>query len=206
MVVDYTRLTAGERRRAILAAARHEFASRGFRGARTAAIATGAGCSEPTLYKHFPSKQALFAAVLRDATESMKEMVDALKVEAGDAMSGMLAVAERATSDPLIIETIRLRTLAAGLVDDPQVRAALTASVDEVRGRMAAHIAAGQAAGEIRSDIDPDNAAWILYGYTLAGGHAHAVHGNAALREFVAVAGTLCRMFRPIPASPEETP
>src|SRR6478736_4257923 len=159
MVVDYTRLTAGERRSAILAAARHEFASRGFRGARTAAIASGAGCSEPTLYKHFPSKQALFAAVLRDATESMKEMVDALKAEAGDAMSGMLAVAERATSDPLIIETIRLRTMAAG-----------------------------QAAGEIRSDIDPDNAAWILYGYTLAGGHAHAVHGNAALGEFVAVA------------------
>jgi hypothetical protein len=71
---------------------------------------------------------------------------------------------------------------------------------------MAAHIAAGQAAGEIRADIDPDNAAWILYGYTLAGGHAHAVHGNAALGEFVAVAATLCRMFRPNPASPEETP
>jgi AcrR family transcriptional regulator len=206
MVLDDVRLTADQRRGAILSAARHEFASRGFRGARTAAIASGAGCAEPTLYKHFPSKQALFAAVLRDATESMKEMVDALMAATGGPMAGMLAVAERATSDPLIIETIRLRTLAAGLVDDPQVRAALTASVDEVRGRMAAHIAAGQAAGEIRSDIDPGDAAWILYGYTLAGGHAHAVHGNAALHEFVAVAKTLCRMFRPHPASPEETP
>jgi hypothetical protein len=86
------------------------------------------------------------------------------------------------------------------------VRAALTASVDEVRGRMAAHIAAGQAAGEIRADIDPENAAWILYGYTLAGGHAHALHGDAALQEFVAVAETLCRMFRPHPAPPEENP
>ena len=206
MVLDYVRLTADQRRSAILSAARHEFASRGFRGARTAAIANGAGCSEPTLYKHFPSKQALFAAVLRDATDSMKEMVDAVTAATGGPMAGMLAVAERATSDPLIIETIRLRTLAAGLVDDPQVRAALTASVDEVRGCMAAHIAAGQAAGEIRTDVDPDNAAWILYGYTLAGGHAHAVHGNAALGEFVSVAETLCRMFRPHPASPEETP
>ena len=206
MVLEDVRLTADQRRSAILAAARHEFASRGFRGARTAAIASGAGCSEPTLYKHFPSKQALFAAVLRDATDLMKEMVDALMAAGGGPMAGMLAVAERATSDPLIIETIRLRTLAAGLVDDPQVRAALTASVDEVRGCMAAHIAAGQAAGEIRSDIDPDDAAWILYGYTLAGGHAHAVHGDAALGEFVAVADTLCRMFRPHPESPEETP
>src|SRR6188472_1480366 len=107
MVVDYTRLTAGQRRSAILSAARHEFASRGFRGARTAAIASGAGCSEPTLYKHFPSKQALFAAALRDATDSMRQMVDALMEAAGGSMSGMLAVAERATSDPLIIETIR---------------------------------------------------------------------------------------------------
>jgi AcrR family transcriptional regulator len=206
MVLDDVRLTADQRRGAILAAARHEFASRGFRGARTAAIASGAGCSEPTLYKHFPSKQALFAAALHDATASMREMVDALMATAGGPMAGMLAVAERATGDPLIIETIRLRTLAAGLVDDPQVRAALTASVDEVRGCMAAHIAAGQAAGEIRSDIDAGNAAWILYGYTLAGGHAHAVHGNAALGQFVAVAEALCRMFRPQPASPEETP
>jgi AcrR family transcriptional regulator len=206
MVLDDVRLTADQRRSAILSAARHEFASRGFRGAGTAAIASGAGCSEPTLYKHFPSKQALFAAVLRDATDSIKEMVDALMAETGGPMAGMLAVTERATSDPLIIETIRLRTLAAGLVDDPQVRAALTASVDEVRGCMAAHIAAGQAAGEIRADVDPDDAAWILYGYTLAGGHAHAVHGNAALGQFVAVAETLCRMFRPYPASSEETP
>jgi AcrR family transcriptional regulator len=206
MVLDDVRLTGGQRRSAILAAARHEFASRGFRGARTAAIASGAGCSEPMLYKHFPSKQALFAAVLRDATDSMKEMVDALMAAAGGPMAGMLAVAERATSDPLIIETIRLRTLAAALVDDPEVREALTASVDEVRGCMAAHIAAGQAAGEIRSDVDPRDAAWILYCYTLAGGHAHAVHGQAALAEFVAVADTLCRMFRPHPACPEETP
>jgi AcrR family transcriptional regulator len=75
MVVEPLRLTSDERRGAILTAARHEFARRGFRGARTAAIAAGAGCSEPMLYKHFPSKQALFAAVLTDATEAMKALI-----------------------------------------------------------------------------------------------------------------------------------
>ena len=204
MVVEYTRLTADERRRSILTAARHEFARRGFRGARTAAIATGAGCSEPMLYKHFPSKQALFAAVLTDATDAMKAMVDAVMAASPGPMAGILAVAERAASDPLIIETIRLRTLAAALVDDPHVAAALTASLNEVLQRMTAKIAAGQAAGEIRTDIDPGMAAWILYGYTLAGGHAHAVHGNPALVEFVTVAETLCRLFR-APEVPEET-
>ncbi|MEP6641463.1 MAG: TetR/AcrR family transcriptional regulator [Gaiellales bacterium] len=196
MVVEPLRLTADERRSAILTAARHEFARRGFRGARTAAIAAGAGCSEPMLYKHFPSKQALFAAVLTDATEGIKAMVDELVAGSTGPMAGMLAVAERAASDPLIIETIWLRTLAASLIDDPEVLAALTASLNEVLQRMTRCIAAGQAAGEIRPDIDPGMAAWILYGYTLACGHAHAVHGDDAPREFVAVADTLCRLFR----------
>jgi AcrR family transcriptional regulator len=203
MVLEPLRLTADERRSAILTAARHEFARRGFRGARTAAIAAGAGCSEPMLYKHFPSKQALFAAVLTDATEAMKAMVDGLVAGSNGPMAGMLAVAERAASDPLIIETIWLRTVAASLIDDPEVHAALKASLNEVLQRMTKCIAGGQAAGEVRTDIDPGMAAWILYGYTLACGHAHAVHGDGAPREFVDVADTLCRLFRaPLP---EET-
>ena len=203
MVIEPLRLTADERRSAILEAARHEFARRGFRGARTAAIAAGAGCSEPMLYKHFPSKQALFAAVLTDATEAMRAMVDALAAGSAGPMAGMLAVAQRAASDPLIVETIWLRTLAASLIDDPDVHAALTASLNEVLQRMTTCIAAGQAAGEVRTDIDPGTAAWILYGYTLACGQAHAVHGDGAPHEFVAVADTLCRLFR-VPL-PEET-
>ena len=202
--MEYPRLTADQRRRLILTAARHEFATRGFRGARTAAIAAGAGCSEPMLYKHFPSKQALFAAVLTDATEAMKALVMSLRTTADGPLAGMLAVARRVASDPLIIETIRMRTLAAALVDDPEVAAALEASLREVLNGMAATIAAGQAAGEVRADVDPAMAAWIVYGYTLAGGHAHAVHGEAALAGFVTVAETLGRMLQP--PAPEETP
>jgi len=204
MVMECPRLTADQRRRLILTAARHEFATRGYRGARTATIAAGAGCSEPMLYKHFPSKQALFAAVLTDATEAMKALVVSLRATSGGPLEGMLAVARRVATDPLIIETIRMRTLAAALVDDPEVAAALTASLGEVLQGMAATIAAGQAAGEVRTDIDPRMAAWIVYGYTLAGGHAHAVHGAAALADFVTVAETLGRMLQP--PAPEETP
>jgi TetR/AcrR family transcriptional regulator len=204
MVMEYPRMTADERRRLILEAARHEFATRGFRGARTAAIAAGAGCSEPMLYKHFPSKQALFAAVLTDATEAMKGLVKALRTTSAGPMAGMLAVARRAATDPLIVETIRMRTLAASLVDDPEVAAALNASLREVLQGMAATIAAGQAAGEVRTDIDPPMAAWIVYGYTLACGHAHAVHGSTALADFVPVAETLGRLLQP--PAPEETP
>jgi AcrR family transcriptional regulator len=202
-VAPRQRLTRDERYETILAAARTVFARHGYHRAGTAEIARAAGCSEPMLYKHFPSKQALFAAVLTDATEAMKAMVDGVVAGSTGPMAGMLAVAERAASDPLIIETIWLRTLAASLIDDPDVHAALTASLNEVLQRMTSCIAAGQAAGEVRTDIEPGMAAWILYGYTLACGHAHAVHGDGALREFIAVADTLCRLFR-VP-HPEET-
>ena len=83
MVVDQTaeprrRLSAEDRRTAILEAAREVFARRGFHGGLTSEIASVAGCSEPMLYKHFPSKQALFAAVLEAAGEEMCLRVEAL--------------------------------------------------------------------------------------------------------------------------------
>jgi AcrR family transcriptional regulator len=48
-----------------LAAARRVFAQAGYDGAKTLQIARAAGVSEALVYRHFPSKQALYRAVLR---------------------------------------------------------------------------------------------------------------------------------------------
>ena len=77
MVLEPLRLTADERRGAILRPAGTCLPA-GASGARHGRNAAGAGCSEPTLYKYFPSKQALFAAVLDDATEAMRARSDEL--------------------------------------------------------------------------------------------------------------------------------
>lgn len=58
------RLKAADRRTSILEAAAAAFAARGLAGARTLEIAQAAGVSEALLYRHFPSKQALYEAVL----------------------------------------------------------------------------------------------------------------------------------------------
>ncbi len=58
-----TRQTADERRRAVLDAARVEFAQHGFHGASTDAIARRAGISQPYLFRLFGSKKGLFLAV-----------------------------------------------------------------------------------------------------------------------------------------------
>ncbi len=57
------RLSAPERREAILAAVRRLFADKGFHGTTTRELAEAAGVSEALLYKHFPTKEALFVAM-----------------------------------------------------------------------------------------------------------------------------------------------
>ena len=117
------RMTGDDRRALILAVGREVFAERGFHAAGTAEIAARAGCSEPTIYKHFPSKQALFAAVLEDATDARDHVErghGAPTTRSGDVGRGA-ARRER----PLVIQTIRLRMLASALVDDREVRAAI---------------------------------------------------------------------------------
>jgi AcrR family transcriptional regulator len=57
------KLSAEERRRAIIQAVRRVFAERGFDGTTTKALADAAGVSEALLFKHFPTKEALFVAM-----------------------------------------------------------------------------------------------------------------------------------------------
>ncbi|GEM_PF-584404 len=58
------KLSAGQRRRAILAVSAELFAEKGFKGTRTKDLAQLCGVSESVIFKHFPSKKALFEAVL----------------------------------------------------------------------------------------------------------------------------------------------
>jgi len=58
------RLSREERRAQIVAAALRVFSQRGFRGATTRELARAAGVTEVTLFRHFPTKEQLFAAVI----------------------------------------------------------------------------------------------------------------------------------------------
>ncbi|MFM7840350.1 MAG: TetR/AcrR family transcriptional regulator [Nitrospira sp.] len=71
-----------ERQAGIIAAAAALFARRGFTGATTKAIARTAGCSEALVFKYFPTKRALYAAILAEKVplgEMMVAMEDAAK-------------------------------------------------------------------------------------------------------------------------------
>jgi AcrR family transcriptional regulator len=63
------RLSSKERKQAIVEAVRGVFAENGFDGTTTRALAKAAGVSEALLYKHFPSKESLYAAMLDACAE-----------------------------------------------------------------------------------------------------------------------------------------
>src|SRR5438874_8507556 len=57
------KLSAAQRRDAIIHAVRRVFAEKGFHGTTTRALADAAGVSEALLFKHFPTKEALYTAM-----------------------------------------------------------------------------------------------------------------------------------------------
>jgi AcrR family transcriptional regulator len=65
-----TKLSAADRKEAILGAATPIFARMGRAGATTKDIAKAAGISEALLYKHFPAKEALYAELERHCVEA----------------------------------------------------------------------------------------------------------------------------------------
>ena len=63
-MANVPRLSAEARKEAIVEAVQDVFAEKGFDGTTTRELAKAAGVSEALLYKHFPSKQSLYAAML----------------------------------------------------------------------------------------------------------------------------------------------
>src|SRR3954451_14860764 len=57
------KLSNEERRAAIIKAVRRVFAEKGFDGTTTRELAEAAGVSEGLLFKHFPTKEALYSAM-----------------------------------------------------------------------------------------------------------------------------------------------
>ena len=68
-------------RKAILQAALEVFSQRGFRGSTVDRIAERAGLSKPNLLYYYPSKEAIYVAVLEDTLEFWLEPLAALDPE-----------------------------------------------------------------------------------------------------------------------------
>src|SRR6186713_146554 len=74
------KMSGEERRAAIIKAVRRVFAQKGFHGTTTRELATAAGVSEALLFKHFPNKESLYAAMeISCCTDEESGKVERLK-------------------------------------------------------------------------------------------------------------------------------
>ena len=88
------RLAAEERSRAIIEATLHLFAREGRAGTTTRAIARAAGVSEALVFKHFPTKNDLYRAILEmKIAESERGLRIDARIEAKDDEEYLLHIA-----------------------------------------------------------------------------------------------------------------
>ena len=155
------RMDAVRNREKVLEAAKTVF-SAGGPDASLEAVARHAGVGIGTLYRHFPTREALFEAVYRREVEQLADLAEQLKAEASPVealrrwlhanvdfvatkkgMSAALALAANKTSSLSVYSFERLTKAVGGLLD----RAV--------------------AAGEIRDDIGPEDMLRALVGMCL---------------------------------------
>jgi AcrR family transcriptional regulator len=178
----------------ILEAARVAFAERGYHGTTTAEIAAAAACSEAVLYRHFPSKKALLLEVYDEIPWT--GLIDAPDGGEGD-LGGLVAVVRRAGADPEMARVLRTLVLALAMSDDPEVRERLLANFGAIRQRVAESIRAGQAAGRVRADLDPEAVVWLWQGLVLSAGIRNSVSADGVAGGAAAAAELLATLLRP---------
>jgi len=167
------RLTAGERRQAVLDNACRVFSRSSYRGATTAEIAREAGISEPILYRHFGSKRDLYLACLDEAWRSFRADSERAIEQDPDRCLGAIADAYMRSGKRLRVVDLWIQALTeAG--EDKVIAAALRRQIREVRDFFAEVIRDGQRRGVLHPDRDADAEAWIF----IAGGLLATIDGR----------------------------
>ncbi|GAB4254011.1 MULTISPECIES: TetR/AcrR family transcriptional regulator [Deferrisoma] len=134
--------TLDETRERILAVAARRFAERGFSGAQMAEIAREAGMGVGTLYKHFPSKEDLFRAMvdrfLTGVFEATEKVLSDPAARLPDALEAYArAAVERVVAEPLVCRAVAQETLGSRVAFRQVIGAALWDRIQAHRDRVA---------------------------------------------------------------------
>lgn len=135
-----------------------------YRAATTAEIAREAGVTEPILYRHFASKQALYLACIDDAwTRVRGAWEEAVAAEPDPAAwtQAMSAAFFQFKEQRSAVASLWLHALTES-GDDPQIRRYLRRHLREVHEFVADVLQRCQAAGAVAPDRDPRAEAWIF--------------------------------------------
>jgi AcrR family transcriptional regulator len=164
------RMTSDLRRQLILGAAKRCFARNGFAGTTTKSVAAAAAISEGLLFKHFPSKAALYAEILAEECEADPDLAHLLGQQPSTAtlvelVQGMvrhfLSVASGSDEE----EAQRLRLMTTSHLDDGEFARLLYAKVGDLIGPVfiASLDRAVEAGDASRIGTEPLNLFWFTH-------------------------------------------
>jgi AcrR family transcriptional regulator len=171
MTTTRPRLSAEERRAAVLECACQIFAKGSYHGATTAEIARSAGVTEPILYRHFASKRDLYLACLQAAWEETRTMWEAaITTEPDPALwidhMGLGYMAGKDKRGHIAQLWVQAMTEAS---DDPEIRRFIRRQMRDVHAFVAEVMRRAQKGGGIFPDRDPEAEAWIFISLGLLG-------------------------------------
>jgi AcrR family transcriptional regulator len=183
------RLPAEERRQAIVDAALRVFSSTSYAGATIAEIASEVGVSEPIIYRHFPSKRALWFACLDEAWAAFRDSIEKKFEELG-AERGVLAVAQtgmRLRKKRVLLPNLWIQGITEAGEDD-EIRKAVRRHMRVAHAYVRDVIERSQAAGGIPADRDANAEAWTMIAGGLLVSFADRVGGVLSHDDFAAIA------------------
>jgi AcrR family transcriptional regulator len=158
------RPAAADRRDQILREAMACFASAGFRGTTTRELAARVGITEAALYRYFPSKEALYGAII-DRKIAAPELVEGVEAAAaaGDDRAVLEGLARtllaRSQADPDFVRILLFTALEGHALSEPF----FAARVRGLREFLAGYLARRVEEGAFRS-LDPVLAARAFLG------------------------------------------
>ncbi|MFF5084982.1 TetR/AcrR family transcriptional regulator [Actinoplanes sp. NPDC000266] len=139
------RADAARNRASLLAAATEEFAAHGL-DASVADIARRAGIGKGTVFRHFPTKDDLLAAVVLDRIDDLAALAQRLTT-ATDPGAALLEFMEAAAGRQQQLDLSFLR-------ESGEVNARLTGARERLFAAIIALVARAQETGAVRPDID----------------------------------------------------
>src|ERR1700716_1972923 len=164
------RMTSDLRRQLILSAAKRGFAPIGLAGTTTKSVAAAAAISEGLLFKHFPSKAALYAEILAEECEADPDLAHLLGQEPStktlvELIRGMVGHFMQISSGSDDEEAQRLRFMTTSHLDDGEFARLLYAKVGRLIGPVfTASLDRAVAAGDAsRVGSEPLNLFWFAH-------------------------------------------
>jgi len=165
------RMTSDLRRQLILGAAKRCFARNGFAGTTTKSVAAAAAISEALLFKHFPSKAALYAEILAEECEADPALAHLLGLTPSTAalvelIRGMVRHFMHVSDAPdQEEESQRMRLMVTSHLEDGEFARLLYAKIAALIGSMfQASLEAAIAAGDaVRIGSRPLNLFWFAH-------------------------------------------